>query len=172
MGDSPCGASVGTAALSSALSMYVVHWTRHSNMDRIMRIGLSPQRRVLDDGKRIRGIWVYPYGANQTVNSNWRKILKERRTGNFNGIVFRLIPEDFPAWAGDFIDETHPMAPSANCPTLDHLKARVRALTDSYQPWAFEIILPRRVAARRFEHILKDRPGRRAFDTGPRQDED
>lgn len=161
--------------------MYVVHWTHHSHVDRITRTGLTPQRRELIGGTKISGIWVFPYGFNRTVNANWRKTLKQHRPGNYNGIVFRLTPDDFPLWAGDFIDETHPMTASARCTTLKQLHGRVptnaaqldcEEMVSSCAYWSFEIILTRRVSRSRIERILKDRPGRCVLDLGPRIDED
>jgi len=73
---------------------------------------------------------------------------------------------------GRFHQWDHPLATSAQCPTLEYLQARVRDLERSLSPWAFEIILTRNVAAARIERVLKDRPGRQSIDTASRTNED
>lgn len=162
--------------------MLVLHWTRHNNMDRILRTGLTPQKRVLLSGRPLKGIWCYPFNSSAHQSGNWRRVLKNGRRwiGNLNGIVFRLEESDFPLLAGDWASSTHQLASDAYCRSFKDLQARLPARTlgendygprfDAYElrsgdPWrTFEIVLLKAVPASRFMRVIKDRPGRRAID--------
>jgi hypothetical protein len=145
--------------------MYVIHWTRHSRVGRILKNGLTPRRRTLADGAELSGIWVYPYGPNRTLNTRWRSVLKSGRVGDYNGIVFRLADSDFPLVAGNWISETHVLAPTSRVADMRTLRGRIptreREMDGaeiSKRPLLhFEIILLRRVVPSRIEFVVSDR---------------
>jgi hypothetical protein len=84
----------------------VIHWTQHRSLDRILGTGLVPQKRELLGGKSVRGIWCYPLAPGTYQSGYWRRVLKARRQGNYNGLVFRLEAQDFPLLAGCWSTQT------------------------------------------------------------------
>src|SRR5215472_3264876 len=83
--------------------MLVIHWVKQNKTTSIIANGIRPSFRR-GDGKRKnpKGVYTYPYSRNKTLIGNWRRNLKAWDTslGNYNGFIFRLLPEDFPLIAG------------------------------------------------------------------------
>jgi hypothetical protein len=150
--------------------MLVVHWAKHNKTSSILANGIRPSYRRRDgDRRNSKGLYVYPFSRNKTLNSNWRRNLKTWDTllGNYNGFIFRLVEEDFPLIAGYwFSNSTVPeefMIPSlavlgeryGDIFTGKILNPSPEGL--SYNWRDFEIIIPRHVRADRIERVLKDR---------------
>ena len=150
--------------------MLVVHWARHNKTSSILANGIRPSYRRRDGVRRNpKGVYVYPFSRNKTLNSNWRRNLKvwDTQLGNYNGFIFRLLEEDFPLIAGYwFFNRSAPE--EFIVPSLEVLGEKYgdifsgKILNPSlegigYNCQDFEIIIPRHVKAHRIAKILKDR---------------
>ncbi len=157
--------------------MLVIHWAKHNLTSRILKYGIRPCFRRGSVGRRNpKGVYVYPFSRSSTLNSNWRRNLKvwDRRLGNFNVFVLRLVPEDFPVLAGYwFFNRSDP--DEGIIETLDELSdrygeffsAEIVNMRENGVPYNwndFEIIIPRRIAPSRFIKVLKDRPPKKPME--------
>ncbi|MBN1429560.1 MAG: hypothetical protein JXB07_14395 [Anaerolineae bacterium] len=152
--------------------MLVIHWTRQNQTSAIKANGIHPTHRrdrITGKPKNIRGVYAYPFSRIRTLMGNWRRNLKtwDLKLGNYNGFVFRLAPEDFPLFAGYwFFNRSDPgealigsmeeLAEKYGC----FFSGEIVNMTEegaSYNWEDFEIIIPRRIEARRIIRILKDR---------------
>jgi hypothetical protein len=155
------------------VNMLVVHWAKHNCAGRILAHGLIPQR-CRTGG--IAGVYAYPWGFNKTVSGFWRRTLKSerQRNGRYNGFVFRLVAEDFPLEADDYVQAGYG-SPKCRFDSIEQLAKRYgvfwRGRPDNPPPatihepnapfewWGgFEIIIPRRIEPSRFIKIIRDRP--------------
>jgi len=157
--------------------MLVVHWARHNKTSSILANGIRPSYRPGDGArKNPKGVYVYPFSRQKTLNSNWRRNLKvwDTRLGNYNGFVFRLAEEDFPLIAGYwFFNRSNPEdCIMSSLKVLDEkygdffsgkiLEPSPEGLVYNWQD--FEIIIPRHIKAHRISRVLKDRdPNKRFF---------
>lgn len=156
--------------------MLVIHWAKHNKTNTILANGIRPAcRKDKETGnlKNFKGIYVYPYSRNKTLQGNWRRNLKTWDTllGNYNGFVFRLKAEDFPLLAGYWF---------SNREKCDRTEINsLQELTESYRDffsgeivnktedgipynWEdFEIILPYHIEANRLLKVIKDREPKR-----------
>lgn len=86
--------------------MLLIHWTKQQNTGDILKNGIRPTKRKSrsQDEIDIKGVWCYPYTRHKSLNNNWKSNLKVWRQDitNFNGLVFKLQPTDFPIYAGEF----------------------------------------------------------------------
>lgn len=86
--------------------MLLIHWTKQRNTGDILKNGIRPTKgkSSSDDETAIKGVWCYPYTRHKSLNNNWKSNLKVWRQDvtNFNGIVFKLQPTDFPIYVGEF----------------------------------------------------------------------
>jgi hypothetical protein len=128
--------------------------------------------RLIETKKKIKGLWCYPYTRNKTLNGQWKKNLKswERRTTNFNGIVFRLTKEDFPLYAGEFLATGE--GDQALVKDMSELKELMikfptNSVVDNDQLQIdtdeFEIVLTNKVKPERIIKIIKDRTGKKNY---------
>jgi hypothetical protein len=137
--------------LCLVLPMLLIHWTPHNTTSDILANGIRPSLRQRE-GKRIRGVWCYPYTRNKFLNQLWKRQLKSwsRKHTNFNGIVFRLEPEDFPLYVGPFWAdlETQLKTFPGGSDMIDEQEIDLSDL---------EIILPKRITQDRIIKVIKDR---------------
>jgi hypothetical protein len=152
--------------------MLVIHWAKQNRTSAIKANGLRPaQRRDRETGepKNIKGVYVYPFSRNKTLRGNWRRNLKrwDMQLGNYNGFVFRLVPEDFPLFAGYwFFNRSEPQ--QAEIQSMEELTTKyggffsgeIVNMTErgiSYNWEDFEIIIPGHITAHRIIRIVRDR---------------
>lgn len=155
--------------------MLVIHWAKHNNTSRILKNGIRLENCWPASN---RGVFVYPYSANATLNGTWRRTLKgcRHRSGNYNGFVFRLMPSDFPLTAGHWLgttfvpDETRFQTPSDFARLYGffwHGEPVNAQATELWKPLdelrkGFEIIIPHWIAPSRILRVLRDRQPRKA----------
>lgn len=144
--------------------MLVIHWTEQNNISDILANGIKPASR-LRGGKKVRGIWCYPYTRNKVLNNTWKRQLKSwsSRHSNFNGIVFRLDDIDFPFLAGPFWLTNHSEEALVNSTnqlqnSLKYFPSTIDlALELELDITDYEIILQKHIAPNRIIKIIKDR---------------
>ncbi len=157
--------------------MLVIHWSKHSNTDDILKNGIRPKVRKKGDAPNIKGVWCYPYTRNKTLNSNWKRNLKVWRgdNGNFNGFVFRLEESDFPIYAGSFVGigafpEKTVFDSYENFSKIygkyfhpEELEIKRTINDDDYLDYQdFELILHKRIDPSRIIKVIRDRtPGKK-----------
>ncbi len=144
--------------------MLLIHWTPQNNTSDILANGIRPSLRQRD-GKRIRGVWCYPYTRNKVLNHLWKRQLKSwsRKHTNFNGFVFRLEPEDFPLYVGSFWASGTPT--NSHVHSLADLEAQLKTFPGGREMIdeqeidlsELEIILPHRITPDRIIKVIKDR---------------
>lgn len=153
--------------------MLVIHWSKHNNTSDIIKNGIRPKKRKLDQNE-IKGVWCFPFSRNKSMNNNWKRNLKSWRNDltNFNGFVFKLEDSDFPIYAGEFAlvgsyPEFH---------YFENMKLFLENYGDRFSPqklsmeinsdsmkegWLdytdFEIIITKRIESSRIVKILMDR---------------
>ena len=150
--------------------MLVIHWAKHNKTNSILANGIRPSFRK-QNGKRRnpKGVYVFPYSRNSALAGNWRHNLKawDLDLANFNGFVFRLVPDDFPLIAGYWFLNRY----STENAIFQNPKELTKLYGDffsgkildskteegSYNWRDFEIIIPRRIDASRIMKVLKDR---------------
>ncbi len=150
--------------------MLLIHWTKQNNTNDIIKNGIKPNLRKNEDNPEnsLKGVWCYPYTRTKTLNNHWKQVLKRSRklNTNFNGFVFKLEEEDFPLYAGDFglirfygdafkinnyADFSKDYGHFFSEKQIHHNDAGI-----DYED--FEIIIPRRIEAKRIIKIIKERP--------------
>lgn len=152
--------------------MLLIHWTKQRNTGDILKNGIRPTKRKLssDDEAVIKGVWCYPYTRHKSLNNNWKINLKvwEQDLTNFNGIVFKLQPTDFPIYAGEFslIGWT---AETGRCETYEEFKniygkafSPKKTSFEQNEEYLvdyddFEMILSQRIEPSRIIKVVKDR---------------
>lgn len=144
--------------------MLPIHRPRHNTTSDILTNGILPTLRQRE-GKRIRGVWCYPYTGNKVLNHLWKRQLKSwsRKNTNFNGIVFRLEPEDFPLYVGPFWASGTPS--DSHVQSLAELEAQLKTFPGGREMIGeqeidlsdLEIILPKRITPDRIIKVIKDR---------------
>jgi hypothetical protein len=150
--------------------MLVIHWARQNKTASILANGIRPSfRRRGGQRKNSKGVYVYPYSRNKTLTGNWRRNLKtwDTRLGNYNGFIFKLVPQDFPLIAGYwFLNREQPQ---------EHKVANLIDLAKRYGEffseqilesapgglgynWTdFEMIIPRHIEPKRIVRVIRDR---------------
>ena len=149
--------------------MLVVHWTKQNLTGEVLANGIRPSSRLLppdfhDYRTNPKGVYVYPFSRNKTQVGIWRSQLKTwgEKPANFNGFVFRLVPEDCPLIVGYwFINRNRPresVVTSLGELTSLYKEFFTGEIVNSEYNWTdFEIIVPRRIGPKRILRILKDR---------------
>ncbi len=153
--------------------MLLIHWSKNNNTSKILKNGISPSAGSKIGSKYLVGVWCFPFSRNKTLNTRWRSFLKiEKEVANYNGYVFRLQPEDFPLYAGDFsairINPTsrlltsqqeltkrygHYFSPKSLSMEYDE-HTESKGIPDYFD---FEIIIPHRISPDRIIKVIKDR---------------
>jgi hypothetical protein len=158
--------------------MLVIHWAPQNQTSSILANGIRPAARKdrgNGEGVNSRGVYLYPFSRNKTLVGVWRRNLKkwDVKRGNFNGLVLRLQPEDFPLLAGYwYVIRAEPEA--AKITSMQELAERygeyfsgeaVDRPDDGFaNDWnEFEIVLLQHVEPRRIIKLIKDREPRRKY---------
>ncbi|MBN1998569.1 OmpA family protein [candidate division KSB1 bacterium] len=134
----------------------------------ILKNGIRPSKRKFhpDYGYTTnpKGVYVYPYSRNKSQIGIRRRQLKvwDKQIANYNGFIFRLIPEDCPMTVGYWFSNRYRPHESI-VPSLQKLADLYKnfftgEIVNSEYNWTdFEIILPKRIMPQRIIRILKDR---------------
>ena len=159
--------------------MLLIHWTKHNQLEAILKNGITPKtRKTSNSDNDIKGIWCYPFTRNKTLNNNWKRNLKIWRQDitNFNGVIFKLSKADFPIWAGEFA-AVGAFSPQCKFDDYDkfisvhgrHFDPQIID-SDNYDPYDsdsdildyqdFEIVISKPVSPKRIKKIIKDRPSK------------
>jgi hypothetical protein len=149
--------------------MLVIHWARQNSTGHITKNGIRPSSR-----RDLKGVYVYPFSMVPTLSGNWRRNLKalDHKLGNYNGFIFRLVPDDFPLIAGYWFfnrSETE----RCTVHSLDELSSLYGDLFSGeiatksedgiFYNWEdFEIIMPRHIESSRIMKIIQDRPPKKS----------
>jgi hypothetical protein len=140
----------------------------------ILANGIRPSFRSGQGCRRNhKGVYVYPYSRNKTLIGNWRRNLKawDNHLGNYNGFIFKLVPQDLPLIAGHWVFNREDPE-ECKVATLEELAKlhgsffSARILEPSpegfgYNWTDFEVIIPRHIDPQRIIKILRDREPKR-----------
>lgn len=170
--------------------MLVIHWTKHNRTGDILKNGIRPscrQRRPGGEPINVKGVYVFPFTRNKVIQTHWKRFLKRDGVrGNYNGFVFRLVPDDFPIVAGDwflnrynipdytFENRTQMLDVWGETIATEAATTQIEIPEELYEDeftspvdgdWSwflidikcFEIIIPRLITPNRIIRVVKDR---------------